>query len=248
MAVHFFEAAGATVTGWRSLTNADRFAASSRGDVVAVADGHGSTSGGGLAAQIAVELVPALLQRLEEPDPAKRLVEAFLRASRTIGAAADLDELYRGMGASLAVAWLVEGQVYVAHTGSVRVYLTSAGSLERLTEDHTKPTAEGAGPAAPVLTRALGARGDDAPSTRLVVPRQGQRLLLTTDGLHGPLEDEAMARGLENAADPQNAADALLAMARSKDTPDDATCVVALLRTASTPPKSQPPGWTRPPV
>lgn len=207
-----------------------------------VADGMGSFSGGGLAAEIAVTLVPSLMARLSPGGPlahlmaggstcADRLAMAIRRASECIARAADLDDLFRGMGSTIAACVLSEGRLAIAHVGHSRIYLFRNGTLTRLTIDHCLALDTESSARASVVTRALGTSGNDLlADTRSVDVHPGDRLLLATDGLHRLVSEAEMLRALDQLFDdPQHAADQLLAMARHRRGNDDATCVVAHL-------------------
>lgn len=145
----------------------------------AVAEGSGSFSGGGLAADAAVQLLPGILVQLrtEEPgaDMSTRIAHAFERTSELIGQIAGLDPSVEGMGCTL-VAVFVEGEeLFVAHVGDCRAYVLENGTARRLTRDHVLDDESG------VLTRALGhGEGSAQPEICVLRPSPGHRLLLAT--------------------------------------------------------------------
>ena len=74
-----------------------------------------------------------------------------------------------------------------------------------------------------VITRALGA--DEAVKVDVVTAdrRAGDRLLLSTDGLHGQVGDEVIAAVLRDEADPGDAADRLVELANAAGGDDNVT-------------------------
>jgi serine/threonine protein phosphatase PrpC len=109
----------------------------------------------------------------------------------------------------------------IAHVGDSRAWLLRDGQCLLLTQDHRMERRDFAG-----LTRALGL--DDA--LRLDHSqgelRVGDRLLLTSDGVHGTLHGRQIADLLRSTAGAQAAADALTAAALAAGSPDNATALV----------------------
>lgn len=137
-------------------------------------------------------------------------------------------------GTTLTAVALSDGAARVTHLGDGRVWLVRAGEIRQVTRDHTfvaalietgQLTADEARSHRHrhLLNRALtpGAVADD-----VVVDLQcGDRLVLTTDGVHAHLDD--LAPLLTLAAAPQEVADAVgLAVAEAGE-PDNHTIVVA---------------------
>ena len=109
----------------------------------------------------------------------------------------------------------------LAHVGDSRAWLLRDGQCLLLTQDHRRDRRDFAG-----LTRALGL--DDA--LRLDHSqgelRVGDRLLLTSDGVHGSLRGRDIADLLRATPGAQAAADALTAAALAAGSQDNATALV----------------------
>jgi len=121
----------------------------------------------------------------------------------------------------------------LTHVGDGRVHLLRDGVLTLLTRDHTlvadllergEITEDEAAshPHRSLLNRALGMSEPD--SARVPV-RPGDRLVLTTDGVHSVLSAEALA-ALVAAGDPQEAADAVGRAVEDAGAPDNHSIVV----------------------
>jgi PPM family protein phosphatase len=146
---------------------------------------------------------------------------------------------YRGMGTTLTAA-LVEGRrLHVAHVGDSRAYLLREGHFSQLTDDHTlvqhlvdegQITREEAArhPQRSVVTRAIGVSWDVDVDSMSLELQAGDQLLLCSDGLTGVVEDEVIARTLEETEDPDEAVSALIDRANEAGGPDNIT--VLLLR------------------
>ena len=133
--------------------------------------------------------------------------EAVLELSREILRASEVDLERKGMGATAVAAWRCGNAVHVAHQGDSRAYLFRSGKLRRLTADHsivallvrngeiTEKEAE-RHPARGQLTRFVGMPVDVYCDVQTLTIKDGDRLLLCTDGLWGVVEDDEMAEAL----------------------------------------------------
>ena len=164
-------------------------------------------------------------------DGTDRSGEAFRTVAMPVNAPA-----YRGAhaGAKPAVAWLGGERVYGAR-------VLRDGELFQMTQDHTmdellKAEAEQAGQQADpaetsrlshVLYRVLDGREDREPDLRLREARLGDRYLLCSDGLSGPVDAQAIYEVVSAEADPQRAVDRLIELARDNGGPDNITAVIA---------------------
>ena len=117
-------------------------------------------------------------------------------ASAQVLEASGTDE-YAGMGTTIVAARVVGGRLAVAHAGDSRLYLLAGGRLAQVTRDDSwiatmldddpdaNPAALQSHPMRHALTNVLGAA---MRTTIHVVERPldgGERLLLSTDGVHG---------------------------------------------------------------
>jgi len=80
--------------------------------------------------------------RLEETDRARLLEHAVERANQVLlGYAQTHAQEAEGMGSTLTLAVIENGQATLAHVGDSRAYLWREGALRQLTEDHSVPGA-----------------------------------------------------------------------------------------------------------
>ena len=140
-------------------------------------------------------------------------------------------------GTTLTACWLHDGEVAVAHIGDTRLYRLRAGKVERLTRDHSMVTAlieegrltEEEARCHPDRVRLNRALAPDAPAEAdLSVhdARSGDRLVLTSDGVHAVLPADELAEIL-GGSDPQDVADRLVAAVEAAGAPDNFALVVA---------------------
>ncbi len=157
-----------------------------------------------------------------------RILEASIGAST-----------YAGMGTTIVAARAVEGRLVVAHVGDSRLYVFDAAGLAQVTSDDSwvatvlarEPGVDRAAlshhPMRHALTNVVGARGrtDVHVAERSLEP--GDRLLLTTDGVHGVVDEERLVELLTEDDEPKTIAAALIAAALNRGSRDNVTAVVA---------------------
>lgn len=213
------------------------------GRLLAVADGLGGHNGGERASALAVSAAARhlveVLSRLPDFPDADYVAESAVReamevAGAEVEAAAAADPNLGGMGTTLTFALLRWPRLHVAHAGDSRIYVLRAGKLWQLTRDHTyAELLAGQGRPVPpdaerVLVNCLGGGSPGvAPEVSSFPLWPGDVLLLCTDGLHGPVPDDDIARVLRASLSAEEAARTLVAAANAAGGPDNITVVVA---------------------
>jgi protein phosphatase len=211
------------------------------GCVFAVADGMGGHDDGEIASYSAVQ---ALARYAAEPPDAMHpaeLREFMLDAHGRLRARASRDGVVR-MGTTFDIVWVEAGRATWAHVGDSRIYLYRNGQLSALTRDHTRAEfAERDGRPTPSHPHNLaqnfiyGSRGlgqdtsvriDAGVDTGSFEPATGDRLVLTTDGVHGAVSLEAMQHILAEFPAPQACAEALVAAGMRAGSDDNLTALV----------------------
>jgi protein phosphatase len=146
---------------------------------------------------------------------------------------------YAGMGTTIVAARPVRGRLVVAHVGDSRLYLLESGRLSQVTSDDSwvatvlarEPDADRAllahHPMRNALTNVVGARGRTDVHVVERPLRGGDVLLLTTDGVHGVVDDGRLEQILNEASSPRAAATELVAAALARGSRDNCTAVVA---------------------
>jgi PPM family protein phosphatase len=230
-------AAAASEVGHRRSGNEDSYLCQDR--LFAVADGLGGHAGGEVASAITIEALAELDGSLDELDKAgERLAQAVWAGNDAVLRRAAEDSALEGMGTTVTAAAVIDGQVVLAHVGDSRAYLLREGRLERLTDDHTpveeavragQITAEAARthPYRNMLSRAVGL--DEEVDVDVVAPQPlqpGDRLLLCSDGLSGPVDDPQIGAVLARSDDPDEACRELVQAALDGGGPDNITVVV----------------------
>jgi PPM family protein phosphatase len=200
----------------------------------AVADGMGGHRAGEIASRVAIE---ELLAGAPGRADAKALARAVRAANRAVIESAEKSRTRTGMGTTLTAAMVDGLHVAIAHVGDSRAYLLHAGTLERITEDHSMVadlvrqgsiTEQDARfhPQRSVITRALGSDANMVADIYEVDAEPGDRLLLCTDGLTGMLEDGYIAEILSTEREPEAAVAKLIEAANRAGGYDNITAVV----------------------
>jgi serine/threonine protein phosphatase PrpC len=222
-----------TDTGRQRRGNEDSSFA--RPPVFVVADGMGGAQAGEVASQIAVEVFEQGLPDAGSPE--ERLVSRVREANKRIYERSQAEHERAGMGTTLTAVYLDDEQVTIAHVGDSRAYLFRDGQLKRLTQDHSlvgelvrrgKLTEEQAEehPQRSIITRALGPEPVVEVDTWVYPVRDGDILLLCSDGLTS-MVPEARISGILAAADGiESAADRLIQDANDAGGRDNITVVL----------------------
>jgi protein phosphatase len=217
--------------------------------ILAVADGMGGRAFGEIASLTAMltgwELGglevkwPVKVNPREEDELREKAQVFFELLDRAIHDEAKRNPRMRGMGTTLTVCYSAGPELFVFHVGDSRAYLHRGGKLERLTRDHNvaqvlidsglaDPGSTHAWRMKRVLTNVLG-----GPSESVNVDvhrcglRDGDTLMLCSDGLTDLVDDQEIAGLLDVHADPKNACRALLDLALERGGVDNVTVVVA---------------------
>jgi protein phosphatase len=206
--------------------------------LLAVADGMGGHAAGEVASAVAI----ATVAPLDEDVPGSDLTEALRKSARTANAhlrdmvAGDPD--LAGMGTTLDALLFSGNRLGLLHIGDSRVYLLRDGELTQVTHDHTlvqtlidegRISEEEAGshPQRSVITKVLDGHDDLEPDLSVREVRAGDRWLLCSDGLTGPVSSNDTLRDALSLPTPQEACDRLVQLALRGGGPDNVTVIVA---------------------
>jgi len=240
---------GLTDKGRVRPTNEDCFAIQEELGLCVIADGMGGHNAGEVAARLAVDAVVHLVREPDHSWPfgydpelsadGNLLRTAIHLASVQILEAAITSDDCAGMGTTIVAARAIDGRLTVAHAGDSRLYLWSEGRLRQVTEDDSwmvsmlahDPAADPLlllhHPMRHALTNVVGATS----RTDVHVVEQpldgGELLLLTTDGVHGVLDEHRIAQMMSGEEDPRAIAHGVIKTALARGSHDNCTAVVA---------------------
>ncbi|MGC9528581.1 MAG: PP2C family protein-serine/threonine phosphatase [Limnospira sp.] len=233
--------AGLTDTGKVRKVNQDAYHIDPEGRFFIVADGMGGHAGGQEASQIATQTISDYLNsQWDSSDPSPVLLkEAFLAANRAI-LQDQIDHPERAdMGTTSVVALFRQEQSWCANVGDSRLYQLRGHTLNQVTEDQTwvaqavkrkdlTPEEARVHPWRHVLSQCLG-REDLAHIEILPMEvKDGDRLLLCSDGLTEELPDSVIANQLKSIRACEAATEALVEEAKNREGRDNITVIVVM--------------------
>ena len=215
------------------------------GSLFMVADGMGGEASGEVASQICALTVPKRLYenlkslgQVSEANFVHLLRESIEHANQLIHEKAQSDPIYRGMGTTATAAALFGPYLFVAQVGDSRAYLIRQNELTQLTRDQTflnylkeigveVPADPEMDSRKSILTQAVGSSESVNVKVTYAKVRQGDSLLLCSDGLYNmvPATDIlATVKGAEPLADKCKS---LIEQANAKGGSDNITVVMA---------------------
>ena len=243
---------GVTDKGRVRPVNEDCWAVDDARNLCVVADGMGGHNAGEVASRIAVDTVLQFLASdaagvADWPfgyDPSlsctgNRLRTAIHFAHVQVLKAAVASNQYSGMGTTVVAAVVDGDRLSVGHVGDSRLYLLAGDRIRQLTHDDSwvasmlaeDPAADMAHllshPMRHALTNVVG--GGRRTDVHLVeeVLQGGELLLLSTDGVHGELDDDRIEQLMLDSGDLKAAAAGLVAAALARGSGDNCTAIVA---------------------
>jgi serine/threonine protein phosphatase PrpC len=231
--------------------NEDSACADPQGMFFVVADGMGGHAAGEVASAMAVEEMrraletarPQIAGFAQSPteDARKQLVtllEASVqKAHQAVYERGGRESDKKGMGTTLDVLLIADGEAFVAHVGDSRTYLLRSGSVAQVTTDHTvaevlmiegKLTAEEArmSPLRTILINAIGVSADVGVELAHIRLRRGDKLLLCSDGLHDYFPSELELGDLLSEGDGARGLEQLVNLAKERGGHDNITGIL----------------------
>jgi len=230
-------------TGLRtsSLDDVAHFTLGRKGALFLVCDGMGGAAAGEVASTMAVDSISSAMESGEATTReryARCLRRAIERANEKINAQSRLNQSERGMGTTCTAVGLVDRTLLVGQIGDSRCYVLRSGHLAQITKDQSLAwqlieagamTAEEAKSFehANIILQALGVQDKvDVVLSHVPICR-GDVVLVSSDGLHGPVADDEMRDILMAEPDLKKACDALIGKALDREGPDNITVVLA---------------------
>jgi PPM family protein phosphatase len=202
-----------------------------------VADGMGGALAGERASQLTAETIEAEIRAIGPDAGPEDLERAVHAANRIVRNEARSHSQYAGMGTTIVAVLLRQGKAYAANVGDSRLYRMRGNSLECITSDHSWVNEVGRNIGLSdeelkthayrnMLTRAIGADDEVAGELLEVGFAPGDLLLLSTDGLHGVIEESKIANILASSTSLPNVGQALIDSALESGAPDNVTAVL----------------------
>lgn len=210
----------------------------SHGHLFVVADGMGAHAAGELASKLATDNIPHSYFKRTDQSPSEAIAGAVREANDTIHTKGENSVDFQGMGTTCSCLVLLPQGALAAHVGDSRVYRLRENRFEQLTFDHSLVWEMAAASNASVdevpdyvpknvITRSLGPH--PTVSVDIEGPfalQSGDRFLLCSDGLTGPLRPELIGMVLSSMP-PSEVVQSLVDLANLLGGPDNITVIVA---------------------
>lgn len=231
--------------------NEDHLSTDDQLGLYVVADGVGGHAKGEIASAEAVEAIHGYVAReyakvaeyVARPSDEKlslvrRLIESAVQsACFFVYGLAEQDPNHRGMSTTISALLMFGNRCIVAQVGDSRVYCLRGGVIRQLTEDHTlinyklkrgliSPEEAKSAKGKNVITRAVGHQDYVQVDTILFDVVEGDRFLLCSDGLHGHLGADEIARGIDSGHSLDKAAAWLIKVANERGGKDNITVLL----------------------
>lgn len=211
--------------------------AAHKGALFLVADGVGGSQAGQAASLAAVRAVVTAYYAGPVSRHDLALERAVSQANAALYAAATATD---ATGSTTLVGLLLlKERGFVLNIGDSRAYCLRCAGIEQLTQDHSlREKLLHSGEVAPedgvtipdhIITRSMGRDPDVTPDIFEIAVEPGDQFLLCTDGLTRHVNNEELARISTQAPTPQDAVEALVALANARGGKDNIT--VLLVRT-----------------
>ncbi|MCJ7625778.1 MAG: protein phosphatase 2C domain-containing protein, partial [Anaerolineaceae bacterium] len=219
--------------GMTGKNNEDRFGVSafSLSDEAAtpvllavLADGIGGHRAGEVASEMVIDIVSLHVSASDGKAPVDTLREAIQAASQEIHTKSEVETGRKGMGATVACAWISGDRLYTATVGDSRIYFMREGKIRQISKDHSwiqeaidtgilTPEQAVGHPNAHVIRRYVGSPQPPEVDSRLYLDdhesdeqalahqgirlQSGDKLLLCSDGLSDLVEADEILNTLE---------------------------------------------------
>jgi serine/threonine protein phosphatase PrpC len=246
---------GLTDAGCERELNEDRILLDPAFNIFMIADGMGGQRCGERAAEIAVQSVKSYFQttagRKEITWPfgydatvaftQNLMMTAIKLANRRVWREAETVAEYTGMGSTIVAVYVTGDTAIIGSVGDSRLYLYRGKALTPMTKDDSLiarlvesgaiTLAEAAShPMRSVLTEAVGAKENVHVQVRELQLADGDRLILTSDGAHGVIDEPSLRKIFDSGSDVNSTVEKIIAEARQRGGPDNISCIIVEYR------------------
>lgn len=202
-----------------------------------VADGMGGHNAGDYASRLAVETIVEEAAVSAERKPEAVLRIAIEKANAMVKRSAEKAPELEGMGTTVVAASCEGRTLSVANVGDSRLYVVGAHEIRQITRDHSwvEDMVRSGGmareearnhPDKNIITRAIGAENSVKADFFSVTLREGDMILMCTDGLTNMLSDEEIRMVLDGARDIVEKAEELVRRANENGGRDNISVIL----------------------
>ena len=169
-----------------------------------VADGMGGHAAGDYASRTAVETIVKYIENSFEKNSLKLLTKAVETANNEVYTEALLNRRLEGMGTTIVAATFVGRYLQAINVGDSRLYIIRDKEIRQVSVDHSlvEEMIKSGGiareqarnhPDKNIITRAVGVKSTVEPDTYTEELKNGDYVLLCSDGLTNMVPDEEIA-------------------------------------------------------
>jgi protein phosphatase len=208
-------------------------------NIYIVADGMGGHKAGNVASSTAIA---AFCDYIRGASPQDEVLDVLIggvnEANSTVYSMSRQDEALSNMGSTFIACSIKDGTAYIAHVGDSRLYRLSDGVLTQVTNDHSfvaemvkmgliTPEEAKVHPQRNTITRAVGTDSFVTSDGILLPLKEGDSILMCSDGLSGMVSNEAIQGVLsEDKITIEQKADTLVELANCNGGSDNISVIV----------------------
>lgn len=209
-----------------------------------VADGMGGHKAGDYASAYTVKAIEREVKSNEDNKPIKILNEAIICANNEVHEKAMSEEDFAGMGTTVVCATICDNTLYVGNVGDSRLYVID-DAITQITKDHSlveemvrigeiKKEEARLHPDKNIITRAIGAEKDVAVDFFEVELKDGDYILMCSDGLSNMVPDDEIFSVIKAGSEVKQIADDLVRVANQNGGKDNIGVVLIKFEGVST--------------
>lgn len=209
-----------------------------------VCDGMGGTNGGRVASSLAVdvyqqEIEEKLRTGMNSQEMALAMSESVKKANEAVRQRAAENREYQQMGTTLVSAVAQKERAVLANVGDSRAYHINRSGIRQITRDHSvvenmvergdlTPEEAKHHPRRNLITRALGPDADVQTDTFELIWKQGDFILLCSDGLVNTVSDQEILFEVIHNGEPDTCLERLLDLSKQRGAPDNVTMLLMM--------------------
>lgn len=206
-------------------------------NLLILADGMGGHNAGDYASRYTVKTIVDSVKRSREDLPITIIRNAIQQANRAVMEKSQIDIDLEGMGTTVVVATVIDGELCVGNVGDSRLYLVG-DTIEQITKDHSyvqemvrrgeiAPEIARTHPDRNIITRAIGGGNYIEVDFFEMELNEKDRILMCSDGLTDMLEDQEIFEIVNGRQDMAGIAEDLIDAANEHGGNDNITVILA---------------------
>ena len=231
------KAVGNSVIGMRRTNNEDAIYINEQKNLYLVADGMGGCNAGEVASSTAISAFVKAMENAENGEILDKMMSAVAQCNKEVYQKSRENIEFLDMGTTLVAVTIENEKMFVVHVGDSRVYLFRENNLQQITTDHsyvmelvkigsiTREEAE-VHPKRNIITRAIGIREDVEADTIIEDMKQGDKILLCTDGLSNMVSKGEMTKILIEQCSTEEKVKKLVVLANEKGCLDNISLIL----------------------